>query len=695
MLQPLAQRQFLAPLPGHEPRYKVPVQYGLADGGTRTVQASCPRALRALLALMDMGALMGGAACHFGGPSALAELASAMALCLQQATHQDATHQDALPSDDVEHYDKFHIINDAGHCENIFYALRANLAWGVGFEDLKLFRSILSPLTGHGEAGLFPQGVYLSNGPLGSALPQAQGLAMADKLQGLDRTTICFVSDGACMEGEAREALAALPGLAAQNKLNPFLLILSDNEKKLSGPMSEAFSMQPSFEALAPLGWQVEKLNEAHNLQACVHKLQHVLASLNSQQPCVLWAKTTKGYGVASAAQSPSGGHGFSLKKPEELNELLEELYTPDPVPEEFLKWQQSLVQQASQQKAGSPVTTSPVTTSLAKTPPEKIQKGITRALLAAAHKYPVVSVSSDLAGSTGTAPFAKEFPERSFDVGVAEANMFSVGAGLSKQGFIPVVDTFAQFAVTKGVLPLTMANLSQAPVIAVLSHVGFQDAADGASHQALAYYAAVSALPKVQVFSLTCSSEAEALLTQAIDEFALAKKNNKTPSSYVFFLGREKFAPSYQNKPPNYRLRRAQVLWDNTNAHKALCTIAAAGSLLPEALKAAHILQQQACACVVVNPSCINLPDTNCFIEVLEKTHFNLITLEEHQVIAGMGAMLVHALVQKGVPLQARSLGVKGEFGQSAYTAHDLYVHHGLDASALVEAAQAFGREK
>jgi transketolase C-terminal domain/subunit len=62
--------------------------------------------------------------------------------------------------------------------------------------------------------------------------------------------------------------------------------------------------------------------------------------------------------------------------------------------------------------------------------------------------------------------------------------------------GFIPIVDTFGQFGVTKGNLPLTMAALSQAPVIAMFSHVGFQDAADGASHQATTYFAAVSAIP-------------------------------------------------------------------------------------------------------------------------------------------------------------------------------------------------------
>jgi transketolase C-terminal domain/subunit len=88
---------------------------------------------------------------------------------------------------------------------------------------------------------------------------------------------------------------------------------------------------------------------------------------------------------------------------------------------------------------------------------------------------------------------------------------MVSVGAGFAKGGFIPIVDTFGQFGVTKGNLPLTMAALSQAPVIAVFSHVGFQDAADGASHQATTYLAAVSAIPHTVAICPSCADEAEA----------------------------------------------------------------------------------------------------------------------------------------------------------------------------------------
>src|SRR2546430_2584651 len=169
-----------------------------------------------------------------------------------------------------EWHEAFNFVNDAGHTENGVYALRANYGFdGMTFEDLKPFRSIKSKFTGHGESHLNPTGVLLSNGPLGSALPQAQGLAIGDKVAGNDRVTICTVSDGASMEGEAKEAFAAIPGLAAKGKVNPFVLIVSDNDTKLSGRIThDAFSMQPTFNAMHDLGWNVIHVPLGHDLPA-------------------------------------------------------------------------------------------------------------------------------------------------------------------------------------------------------------------------------------------------------------------------------------------------------------------------------------------------------------------------------------------------------------------------------------------
>src|SRR6185369_7318917 len=145
----------------------------------------------------------------------------------------------------------------------------------------------------------------------------------------------------------------------------------------------------------------------------------------------------------------------------------------------EFFAWAKTLEGEYAAQKAAAGPGNKDI----------KVQVGVAKALIAKREQgLPVFSISADLQGSTGVADFQKKFPEAFQDIGIAESNMVSVAAGFSKAGFIPIVDTFSQFGVTKGALPMWMANLSEAPVIAIYSHAGFQDAADGASHQALAY---------------------------------------------------------------------------------------------------------------------------------------------------------------------------------------------------------------
>src|SRR5256886_4016643 len=201
-----------------------------------------------------------------------------------------------------EWHEAINFVNDAGHTENGVYALRANYGFDhLTFGDLKGFRSIKSKLTGHGESHLNPEGVLLSNGPLSSALAQAQGLAIADKVARRDRVTICTVSDGAAMEGEAKEAFAAIPGLAAKARVNPYVLVISDNDTKLSGRITkDAFSMQRTFAAMGALGWNVIPVPNGHDLQAvCPRVWQGIRgAQAHPARPRRLLAQTINGYGI-------------------------------------------------------------------------------------------------------------------------------------------------------------------------------------------------------------------------------------------------------------------------------------------------------------------------------------------------------------------------------------------------------------
>ncbi len=657
--------------PTREPQFSVEVQNSQGE----TLKAVCPKSTRALVALMDMRAVIGGAASHFGGPAAFAEMMSAChAYMFTEAEKADKNW-----------FEMFHFINDAGHCENGIYALKANYGLAnLTIDSLKGFRSIESGLTGHGEAHLFPEGVYISNGPLGSGLPQAQGLAAAESMSATPRTTITAISDGACMEGEAKEAFAAIPGLAAKGKMGPFVCMVSDNNTKLSGRIDEdSFSMKPTFESLSALGWDVTLVEDGHNLQDVYLKIEEATTKAKAQpeKPQLLWLKTIKGKGVAKTEESASGGHGFPLKKADEIQSFIEEIYGEDKTPDVLNQW---AIELSHLNKPTSPF-------EKVDGDRTKIQTGVTDALCEMFEKsFPIVSVSADLQGSTGVAGFRKKYSRATFEVGVAESNMVSMAVGLSKQGYIPVVDTFAQFGVTKGALPLIMSGLSQAPIIAVYSHTGFQDAADGASHQALTYFSMMSAIPNVDVICLTCADEAKALVSECVEKFADARKSGKTPRSTVFFLGRETYPQSFAENPV-YSYGKAQVVTDTSADHKNSVTLLAAGSLIENALIAQKRLAEEGVGAIVVNPSMINAPDVETLKTCLQKTGGRMVTIEDHREVAGMGAMACHALMTADVDCKVKTLGIKDHFGRSAYTSDQLYEMFGLGVGAIVETAQSF----
>ncbi|MDX9731007.1 MAG: transketolase C-terminal domain-containing protein [Bdellovibrionales bacterium] len=703
---PLQVKPRLATARGLTPKWSATVQRQSGE----SLKVADPKATRAMVALMDMEAVLGGAASHFGGPSAFAELMS--------ATHglmfADAEKKSGSSDRATEWFDLYHFVNDAGHCENGIYALKANYGMaGLSLESLAGFRSISSKLTGHGEAHLFPEGVLISNGPLGSGLPQAQGLAFADALSGnRKRVTVCALSDGGAMEGEAREAFAAIPGLAAKGKMAPFVLIISDNRTKLSGRIDQdSYSMEPTFKGLEALGWRVLRLEEGHSLQACATTLEEAFEASrqNPTVPIVIHAKTVKGKGNKKAEASASGAHGFPLKSAKELPAFLSEIYGETEagkgVPPEFMGWYEKVAAREAkmaEEKASRVAATVLPQAAGAKLlkshPSEKIQLGVAKAMIDARKRgRPVVSVSADLQGSTGVADFHKAFPEAGFDVGIAESNMVSTAAGLSLAGYIPFVDTFAQFGVTKGALPITMANLSLAPVIAVFSHTGFQDAADGASHQALSFYAQVASIPHVEVYSLSTSSEADDLITEAIEDFANARERGEVPPTRIFFLGRENFPRRLTADGTRHALSSwSPSLTIPAGGKGKSVTLVANGSLLPEALKAADILAEKGVGSTVIHASSVTQIDVKTLKQALAASEGRLVTVEDHRLVGGMGALVAHALLNeagaadKTSALRLRSLGVGDSFGQSAYSALELYKRHGLDASAIAGAAES-----
>jgi transketolase len=166
-----------------------------------------------------------------------------------------------------------------------------------------------------------------------------------------------------------------------------------------------------------------------------------------------------------------------------------------------------------------------------------------------------------------------------------------------------------------------------------------------------------------------------------------------QVPPTRIFFLGRENFPRRLTKETYHHSLKQWPVLLNSTSGKSKSVTLVAAGSLVPEALKAADILEAQGIGAVVLHCSNVNNPDFATLEKVLAKTGGAIVTVEDHRVVGGMGSMLAHALVVsrsqslKLMNLRIMTLGVGDHFGQSAYSALELYKKHGLDAAAIAKA--------
>ena len=438
----------------------------------------------------------------------------------------------------------------------------------------------------------------------------------------------------------------------------------------------QAYACEHIFAAMSALGWNVIPVADGNDLPSVYLAVERGLreARANPRAPVCLWVKTIKGFGVKSTMESASGGHGFPLANGEKIAGFVNEIYFGGEVPAELAAWSGALradwekKDAAKKAKAAAAPPVAPAVKS------EKIQAGLGKGAVRAAQEgLPVYSVSADLAGSTGIAFFQKSFPGRFLDVGVAEANMISTAAGLAKAGLIPIVDTFGQFGVTKGNLPLTMSALSQAP--------------DGASHEATTYIAATSAIPHTVVIACSCSDEAEALMHQAVKRIAHAREHGGDGESVIFFVGRENY-PAHLADGARYEWGKAQILAGGGDV-----VIIACGPLLGRALEAGRQLQEQKIAATVISNPFVNRVDLETIGAAVRKCSGRVVTIEDHQAICGMGAQVAHQLSQAGIHHQMKTLAIRGEFGQSAYVAEDLYKKHGLTSDKIVEAARELMR--
>jgi hypothetical protein len=278
-----------------------------------------------------------------------------------------------------------------------------------------------------------------------------------------------------------------------------------------------------------------------------------------------------------------------------------------------------------------------------------------------------VVVLDADLAGATMTKYFKAAHPDRFFDCGIAEANMMNIGAGLSTMGLIPFCSTFAMFGAGRAYEQIR--NSIAYPKFNVkicCSHAGVSVGEDGGSHQSVEDIGLMRLVPGMTVIVPADAKEARKAV------FALAEFQGPA------YMRLARLAtPVFEEDYP-FEIGKANVMREGKDAAVFAC-----GLMVNEALEAAKLLAAEGVEISVINVHTIKPIDAACVTEYAEKCG-NVVTVEEHSVIGGLGDAVADVLMGK-VNCKFRKIGINDQFGQSGKAA-DVLREYGLTADQIAE---------
>lgn len=289
------------------------------------------------------------------------------------------------------------------------------------------------------------------------------------------------------------------------------------------------------------------------------------------------------------------------------------------------------------------------------------------------AERPDLVVLDADVSSSTKSSYFAKAFPERFYNVGVAEANMVDLAAGLATVGLRPVVNAFAIFLALKGTDQIrNVLAYNSLPVVLVGAYGGLSDSFDGASHHSLTDIAIMRAIPGLRVLVPSDAAEAVRCL-----EYALSCDG----PVYVRLSRNE--SPSLPARPASLGVERIRTLKEGGDL-----TIAATGLCVSMALEAAEQLASKGIEAAVLDVASIKPLDVDALAASVAKTG-RLITVEEGNIIGGLAGACAEGLAERGLPFKLSRVGVADRFTESGpYAA--ILSKYGISSEAIRARAES-----
>ncbi len=283
-----------------------------------------------------------------------------------------------------------------------------------------------------------------------------------------------------------------------------------------------------------------------------------------------------------------------------------------------------------------------------------------------------IAVVDADVSGCTKSALFGQSYPDRFFNVGIAEANMVSIGAGLANSGMIPFVNAFAAFLTTLGLVSArNLIGYGHINVKLAGAYTGISSGLDGATHHALEDIAVMRSIPGMQV-----TVPSDAFITDFIVKSAIDT------------AGPEYIRLTRANVPDLYAAgTKLQIGVGNQLAQGTDCTIIACGGMVHLALKAAEQLKSDGISVAVVDMFTIKPIDRDIILASAASTGA-IVTAEEHSIIGGLGSAVAEVLSYAGAGVPQEFIGTKDCYTESG-THAELLQKYGMDVPALCQAVK------
>ena len=555
--------------------------------------------------------------------------------------------QPHLPNND-------HLIFSKGHASPLLYALY-KATGAISDEELMTYRTHESRLQGH-PTPILPW-VDVATGSLGQGLPIATGVAMAGKyLDKMPYHVWVLTGDSELAEGSCWEAFDK----ASYYKLDNLTVIADINRLGQRGETEFGWHLETYRKRLESFGCVVIEI-DGHDLDAI--DTAFAQARAHEGAPTVILAKTIKGKGF-SEIENKDGWHGKPLP-PDMAERAIKELggernlrlaVTPPRAAEAAIKHRDVAVQLPTYNK-GDKVAT---------------RKAYGDALVALGARPDVVALDGEVSNSTHSEEFQKAYPDRFFEMFIAEQQLVAAAVGMAVRGYVPFASTFAAF-MSRAYDFIRMAGISRTDVRLSGSHAGCEIGADGPSQMALEDIAAMRAVHGSTVLYPCDAVSAAKLVEQMLDLHGISYLRT-TRGAY----------PVIYDNSEDFRVGGSKTLLEH-NDDKV--TLVGAGVTVHNILDAARQLAGEGINCRVIDCYSVKPIDSRTLLNAAHATKDRIIVVEDHYPEGGLGSAVMEALAEQMSPPTVVNLAVNDLPGSGS--TQDLMAAAGIDATAICRAVR------